>query len=109
MFIIGITGGTGSGKTTIANQILCLLRPSSGELLLDGQSIKNDQISTWQSFCSYVPQSINLLNTNFMRNIAYGLEDDQIDESKVLESAAAAQLNDLITVSYTHLTLPTKA
>ena len=31
-----------------------------------------------------------------MRNIAYGLEDDQIDESKVLESVAAAQLNDLI-------------
>ena len=53
-------------------------------------------ISSWQSYCSYVPQSINLLNTNVIKNIAYGLRDDQIDEAKVLESIDAAQLNTLI-------------
>ena len=34
---VAFVGKTGSGKTTIANQILCLLKPSSGELLLDGK------------------------------------------------------------------------
>ena len=43
-----------------------------------------------------MPQSINLLNTDVIKNIAYGLRDDQIDESKVIDSLNAAQLSDLI-------------
>ena len=94
---IAFVGKTGSGKTTIANQILCLLRPNSGSILFDDLPLKNEDVNKWQSFCSYVPQSINLLNTDITRNIAYGLRDDEIDEAKVLESIDAAQLNDLIT------------
>tara|TARA_B100000242_G_scaffold287349_1_gene254039 strand:+ start:4735 stop:6558 length:1824 start_codon:yes stop_codon:yes gene_type:complete len=93
---IAFVGKTGGGKTTIANQILCLLNPTSGQLLLDGKKLNKNQISNWQSFCSYVPQSINLLNANFINNIAYGLEENEIDKSKVLESIEAAQLNGLI-------------
>ena len=93
---IAFVGKTGSGKTTIANQILCLLRPTSGNILFDSKPLKQKHISTWQSQCSYVPQSINLLNTDVIKNIAYGLRDDEIDESKVLDSIDAAQLNNLI-------------
>ena len=93
---IAFIGKTGSGKTTIANLILCLLSPSSGKLLIDNKPLKLSEIQDWQSFCSYVPQSINLLNSNVLSNIAYGLNENEIDENKVWESIKAAQIYELI-------------
>ncbi len=93
---IAFIGTTGSGKTTTANQVLCLLRPSKGSLLLDGNKLKAKDINSWQSMCSYVPQSINLLNEDILTNIAYGLKNDEINESKVWESLSAAQLEDMV-------------
>ena len=93
---IAFVGKTGSGKSTVANQILCLLRPSSGSILLDGIELDPSLIPKWQSQCSYVPQSINLLNNDLISNVAYGVEEWDIDEEKVWESLVAAQLEDLI-------------
>ena len=93
---IAIVGKTGSGKSTFANLLIGLLRPSEGKILLDGKELKNSQVSSWQSICSYVPQSINLLNGDIRNNVAYGLSDYEIDDSKVKQATISAQLEELI-------------
>ena len=93
---VAFVGETGSGKTTTANQLLCLLRPTDGNLLLDGVEVTNTEVPAWQDCCSYVPQSINLLNSNIIENIAYGLDKDLIDIKRVWDALKAAQLAELV-------------
>ncbi len=93
---VAFVGETGSGKTTTANQLLCLLRPTEGCLLLDGVEVTESEVPSWQDCCSYVPQSITLLNSNIIENIAYGLEETIIDHERVWDALHAAQLADLV-------------
>ncbi|WP_288255657.1 ABC transporter ATP-binding protein [uncultured Prochlorococcus sp.] len=93
---IAVVGKTGSGKSTLANQIIGLLRPSEGKILVDGEELTNRNVTSWQSICAYVPQSINLLNADIRTNVAYGLNENDIDNSKVWEAIVTAQLEELI-------------
>ena len=57
-----LTGSTGSGKTTTANLLLQLLKPSKGNLLLDDLPLKQEDLKKWQNNCAYVQQSFHLKN-----------------------------------------------
>jgi ATP-binding cassette subfamily B protein len=93
---VAFVGATGSGKTTTANQLLCLLRPSAGSLQLDGIDVDDSDVPAWQANCAYVPQAINLLNSNIIENIAFAEEIDDVDQMRVWEALQAAQLADIV-------------
>ena len=76
--------------------MLCLLRPTDGKLLLDGIELNDKEVPAWQDCCSYVPQSITLLNSIIIQNIAYGVDEKIIDHERVWDALRAAQLADLV-------------
>ena len=87
---IGIIGKTGSGKSTLIEIIVGLLKPVKGKILIDDKDIslsKNNEIFfRWQSSISYVPQDIFLLDTSIAENIAIGSKLDEIDVERLNEA-----------------------
>ncbi|OAN49295.1 hypothetical protein A6A04_04045 [Paramagnetospirillum marisnigri] len=92
---IGIVGSTGAGKSTLVDVILGLLRPDSGDILVDGASIL-DNPRSWQRRIGYVPQTIYLTDDSLRRNIAFGLDDTDIDDVRLGRASEMAQLSELI-------------
>ena len=93
---IAFVGPSGSGKTTAANILLSLLRPQRGTLSLDGIPLLDNEISAWYKCCAIVPQSIQLLSTSVVANVAFGETVQEIDEDKVWEALRAAQLDEIV-------------
>lgn len=93
---IGLIGSTGSGKSTILDIIMGLLKPTSGNLEVDGIPINETTTRSWQMHISHVPQSIFLADTNIYSNIAFGVPESQIDYQRVKEVAQKAQIASAI-------------
>jgi ABC-type bacteriocin/lantibiotic exporter with double-glycine peptidase domain len=89
---IGLIGQSGSGKSTLVDIILGLLKPTGGNILVDGKDIQGN-IREWQKQVGYVPQSIYLTDDTLRRNIAFGIPENLIDENAVKSALSAAQLD----------------
>lgn len=92
---VGLVGETGSGKTTVVDIILGLL-PAEGQLLIDGQPIDSSNVRNWQAGLGYVPQDIYLSDDSVARNIAFGIDDAEINREAVVEAARKANLHDFV-------------
>jgi ATP-binding cassette subfamily B protein len=93
---VAFVGATGSGKSTTANMLLRLLRPTQGSLQLDGINVEDADVPAWQANCAYVPQSITLLNSNVLENIAFAEDPVIVDQERVWDALQAAQLADIV-------------
>lgn len=92
---IGIIGGSGAGKTTLIDLILCLLAPTKGEILVNGQSITRNP-KHWWDMIAYIPQTPFLSDDTIRRNIALGIDESSIDEQRIDNAIASAQLQSFI-------------
>ncbi len=94
---IGLVGSTGSGKTTLVDIMLGLLRPTEGQMSVDGTVINVDNVRRWQRSIGYVPQHIFLTDSTVASNIAFGLPPDKIDLDAVERAARIASLHEFVT------------
>jgi ABC-type multidrug transport system fused ATPase/permease subunit len=93
---IGLVGPTGCGKTTTVDIILGLLEPGSGSVLIDGATVDAANVANWQKLIGYIPQTIYLADDTVVRNIAFGVPDEEIDMQAVRRAATAANLAEFI-------------
>lgn len=91
---IGVIGTTGSGKSTLIDLIMGLLKPDQGEILVDGVTLKGLTRQRWMRRIAHVPQTVFLTRQNVADNIVFGLQER--DDERILKCAAYAQISDLI-------------
>lgn len=92
---VGIVGTSGSGKTTVVDILLGLLRLQSGEILADGVEVR-EHYREWLKNIGYIPQSIFMIDASIRKNVAFGYADDEIDDEKVWEALKEAQLDEFV-------------
>ncbi len=93
--IIALTGESGGGKTTLVDIICGLLVPTSGAVLVDGVSIKNN-LSDWRARFAYVPQNIYLIDASIYDNIVLDARDRMNSDEDVWEALELAQMRDYV-------------
>ena len=91
---IGIVGPPGSGKSTIAHLIPRFYDVTQGEILIDGQNIKDVTLESLRQSVEVVEQNAFLFNTTLENNVAYGNPWASLE--RVAEVARSSQLHDYI-------------
>ena len=93
--ILGIIGGTGSGKSSLVQVLLGLYTADKGSISLyrDGRSPRN--LSEWRSWMAYVPQKVELFKGTIRSNLTLGMEETVSDQElwQALEIAQAGGRN----------------
>jgi ATP-binding cassette, subfamily B, bacterial PglK len=94
--IVSFVGATGSGKTTLIDIILGLLKPQRGRMMVDGVYLDDSNISSWQKHIGYVPQDVYITDDTIEKNIAFGISDNEINKEKVRNVLKMVSLYEFI-------------
>jgi len=90
---VALVGPSGSGKTTLANLLPRFLDPSSGQVRLDGVSLKDWSLQSLRKQLAFVSQDVVMFNDTVASNIALG---ETIDTDRVWKALEAANLGDFV-------------
>lgn len=91
---VGIIGGTGSGKSTLVNLIARFYDATSGEILLDGENIRNYSRRALRDKIGVVPQRAALFKGSIRDNMKWGREDATDEE--IWSALTTAQAREIV-------------
>ena len=92
--VVALLGGPGSGKSTIAHVIPRFYDVSEGRITIDGYDVRDVTLSSLRQNVGIVMQDVFVFAASMKDNIAYGLDD--VDMEEVVRAAKVAQLHDFI-------------
>ena len=93
--ILGIIGGTGSGKSSLVQVLLGLYTADKGSISLyrDGRSPRD--LSEWRSWMAYVPQKVELFKGTIRSNLTLGMEEP-VSDRELWQALEIAQAKDFV-------------
>ena len=91
---VGLVGTSGAGKTTLVNLLMRFYDPTHGQILIDGQDIKNVTQNSLRNAISFIPQDPTMFNRTLRENIAYGKPD--ATNTEIHNAARKAAADDFI-------------
>lgn len=93
--ILGIIGGTGSGKSTLVQVLLGLYQPDSGRIALYQAGNSPQNLAQWRSWIAYVPQKVELFKGTIRSNLTLGMEDP-VSDQELWQALEIAQAKDFV-------------
>lgn len=92
--LVALYGSSGGGKTTLGDLLLGLARPTSGDIRVDGISLREIDLMSWRRQIGYVPQEIILFHDTIFANITLG--DSSFTEADAQAALVAAEAWDFV-------------
>jgi ABC-type bacteriocin/lantibiotic exporter with double-glycine peptidase domain len=95
--VIGILGDSGVGKSTFLDILVCLIKPSFGDIKLDNINLATPKIvRSYQNIIGYVTQSPYILDDTIAENIAFGDLDSTLNQLQIKKAINQAKLKDFV-------------
>jgi ATP-binding cassette subfamily C protein len=91
---VGLTGLSGAGKTSFVDLLVGLFEPQSGEILIDGASMRGATLAGWRHQISYIAQDPYLFYDSVRRNLLWARAD--ASESDVWHALRLAEAENLV-------------
>lgn len=92
---VAFVGSSGSGKSTLVDIIIGMLDPTTGTVTCNGNNINTD-LKSWQKHIGVVPQNVFVLPGSLAENVAFGLNESEIDENRISQAIQSAELDDIV-------------
>ena len=86
---VAFIGQSGAGKSTLIDLIIGIYKPKSGEILIDGVVLNNENLRAWRKKIGYIPQNIFLFDGSVAENIALS---ENANEARVIECCKRANI-----------------
>ena len=92
---IALVGRSGSGKSTLVKLLFRYFEPNNGQILIDGQDIRNLDVAKYRRRLAIVHQEVDVFNGTLLDNLTYG--DRTASFEQVQEACRIARVDEVIT------------
>ncbi|MBP3604433.1 MAG: ABC transporter ATP-binding protein [Lachnospiraceae bacterium] len=92
---VAFVGSSGAGKTTLADIIIGILKPSEGQICVDGIDVFT-HLDAWHKSIGYIPQMIYLMDDTIRANVVFGLPEEEVSDEKVWRALERAEIAEFV-------------